>query len=89
MNGREAIQRALKSTQRFAGWYVEDLTDDELLVRPVPGANHIAWQLGHLIYAETMMGSQLPGAKYPEVPASEAAFHSKKPSTGTMQRRLR
>ena len=29
--------------------FVEDLTDAELLVRSVPKANHIAWQLGHSI----------------------------------------
>jgi uncharacterized damage-inducible protein DinB len=29
--------------------YVEDLSDADLLVRSVPGANHIAWQLGHLV----------------------------------------
>jgi hypothetical protein len=29
--------------------YVGDLSDADLLVRSVPGANHIAWQFGHLI----------------------------------------
>ena len=29
--------------------YVQDLADRDLLLRPVPGMNHIAWQLGHLI----------------------------------------
>ena len=29
--------------------YVQDLADADLLLRPVPGMNHIAWQLGHLI----------------------------------------
>ena len=28
---------------------IEDFSDDELLVRPVAGANHTAWQLGHLV----------------------------------------
>ena len=36
----------------------------------MPGANHIAWQLGHLIAAEThLAGPQLPGASYPQLPA--------------------
>ena len=29
--------------------YVEDLADADLFVRSVPGTNHIAWQLGHMI----------------------------------------
>jgi hypothetical protein len=49
--------------------YLSDLTDDDLLVRPVPAANHIAWQLGHLIASEAMLGSHVPGAAYPELPA--------------------
>ena len=70
MNGRSAIQHALNSTRYLLGWYISDLSDADLLVRPVPGANHIAWQLGHLIVAEShLAGPQLPGATYPELPA--------------------
>ncbi|HEY8665325.1 MAG TPA: DinB family protein [Tepidisphaeraceae bacterium] len=29
-----------------------DFTDADLLVRPVPGANHAAWQMAHLINSE-------------------------------------
>ena len=55
-----------------------DLSDADLLVRPVPGANHIAWQLGHVISSEIhMVTGQLPGAKYPELPAGFAQQHSK------------
>lgn len=59
-----------------------DLSDADLLVRPVPGANHIAWQLGHLITSEIHMVSVVvPGAKYPELPAGFAAQHAKEKST--------
>ena len=34
---------------------VSDLSDAELLVRPVPQANHIAWQLGHLILQDSRL----------------------------------
>ena len=85
MNGREAISRELKSTQRFAGWYIEDLADEDLLVRPVPGANHIAWQLGHLILAEqSMIGAQsLAGVSWPELPAGFREQHAKAKTTDT------
>jgi uncharacterized damage-inducible protein DinB len=43
----------------------------------VPNANHIAWQLGHVIVSETRLGKQLPGAVYPELPAGFAEQHAK------------
>ena len=46
-----------------------DFSDADLLVRPCPGANHAAWQIGHLIVAETgMINACKPGAM-PELPA--------------------
>jgi hypothetical protein len=52
MTGTQAICTALKSTQHLVTWFLADLSDADLLVRPVPGANHIAWQMGHLINSE-------------------------------------
>ena len=73
MTGRDAIQSALGSTKLLLTRYVEDLSDADLLTRPVPGANHIAWQLGHLIFAEPYLVKQgLPEALYPDLPASFA-----------------
>jgi hypothetical protein len=78
MNAREVLRTALKSNQNILNQYVSDLSDADLLVRPVPGANHIAWQLGHLILAEVGLGTQYLGAKYPELPAGFAEQHDKK-----------
>src|SRR6266545_830047 len=70
MNSREVIQAALTSTQNLLNWYLSDLSDADLLVRPVPGANHIAWQVGHLIASEpVLLGESLPNAGYPALPA--------------------
>jgi hypothetical protein len=77
MNAKDAIRNALTSTQRLLNWYLSDLSDADLLVRPVPAANHIAWQLGHLITSEVRMGRVVPGAKYPELPAGFAERHAK------------
>lgn len=52
MNANEAIRHAITGSDKVVSAYLGDLTDAELLARPVPGANHIAWQLGHLIQAE-------------------------------------
>jgi hypothetical protein len=82
MNAKEAIRTALTSSQNLLGWYLSDLSDADLLVRPVPTANHIAWQLGHLIDSEGHLLSHVPGAVYPELPAGWSEQHGK--STAAM-----
>jgi hypothetical protein len=78
MHGIDAVRTALQSTQQLVNWFLGDLDDADLLVRPVPGANHIAWQMGHLIQSERqMIQSQLPDAAYPELPAGFVDQHGK------------
>jgi hypothetical protein len=78
MNARDAIKTALTSTQNTLTWYLSDLSDADLLLRPVPEANHIAWQLGHLVVAErTLLDGQGLPANYPELPAGFKERHSK------------
>src|SRR5438874_1996609 len=77
MNGRDVIRASLESTRWLLPMYLEDLSDADLLVRPVPGANHIAWQLGHLTHSEVLMvKEQLPEAPYPKFPAGFAETHA-------------
>jgi hypothetical protein len=79
MNGKEAIKSALASTQHLLAWFLGDLSDADLLVRPVPNANHIAWQIGHMILAEAgMMAEYLQGVGYPPLPAGFKDQHDKK-----------
>ena len=78
MQGTEAVRAALASTKDILNWYLGDLSDADLLVRPAPGANHIAWQMGHMIYAERgMIAGELPGTPYPELPAGFVEQHGK------------
>jgi hypothetical protein len=78
MNAKTPIKSILHSTQHLLNWYVSDLSDADLLVRPVPNSNHIAWQLGHLISAEAgMCGSTIPGAIKVELPAGFKEKHTK------------
>src|SRR5438309_475968 len=78
MTAKDALKTALTSTQQMLTWYVSDLSDADLLVRPAPGANHVAWQLGHLIAAEqSLVSKQVPGAVYPELPAGFGERHNK------------
>jgi hypothetical protein len=76
MHATEALKISLESTQFLLGMYLSDLSDADFLVRPVPGSNHIAWQLGHLIASEqNLVKSVIPEAHYPELPAGFAEQH--------------
>jgi hypothetical protein len=78
MKGTEAIQTALRAASGVLSMYLSDLSDADLLVRPVPAANHIAWQLGHLISAEPyLVHVVLPDAKYPDFPPGFDEMHTK------------
>ncbi|HBI43759.1 MAG TPA: DinB family protein [Planctomycetales bacterium] len=78
MKAQDAIRTALTGTQQILTMYLQDLSDADLLVRPAPTANHIAWQLGHLIASERgMVSENIPGVKYPEPPAGFAERHNK------------
>lgn len=57
--------------------YVSDLSDADLMQRPGPGCNHLAWQLGHLISSEvSLMNIIKPGSGI-ELPAGFAEKHAK------------
>jgi hypothetical protein len=78
MNAITLAQTALASTKGMIAMLLADLSDADLLVRPVLGANHIAWQLGHLILAERRMGDRLmPDLPYPDLSAGFLEKHGK------------
>ena len=49
MKAHNVLLEALSTSRFVMSSYLKDLTDDDLLVRPVEGAHNAAWQLGHLI----------------------------------------
>lgn len=75
MTGKQAIRTALQATQHVFSMYLTDLADADLLIRPVAGANHSAWQIGHLIASEQQLLGALPGAAFPALPAGFADKH--------------
>jgi hypothetical protein len=82
MTGREAIQAALEATKGDLPTYVKDFSDADLLVRPVPGANHAAWQIGNVIGGDIFfIGSELPDTPYPQLPPGFAELHGSKGAT--------
>ncbi|MDB5337235.1 MAG: DinB superfamily protein [Planctomycetaceae bacterium] len=81
MDSRGAIRASWQSADMISNMYLGDLTDAELLVRPVPGINHIAWQLGHLIQSTYgIMEGVCPGSM-PTLPAGFKEKHSKETAT--------
>ena len=73
MKATQVLETTLNGSQFLLNQFLSDLSDADLLVRPVPNANHIAWQIGHLISSEIgLVRSQLPNAAYPELPAGFA-----------------
>ena len=80
MNAKEVIRDLFRTTDYMVTEYLKDLSDADLLVRPVPEANHIAWQLGHLINSEVQMHKAIPGAATMVLPAGWSAQYTKETS---------
>lgn len=68
ITAKSVLREAVESAHGIVSIYVEDLSDADLAVRAVPGANPIGWQLGHLIGGTKMMLAALghPGLELPE-----------------------
>lgn len=77
MDAKNAIRAGLKSCAEIVRGYLEDLREEELLVRPVPGCNHIAWQLGHLIAGEHLMMEAIAPGRMPKLPEGFVERHGK------------
>lgn len=80
MNSKEVLKATMQLNRRIINGYLDDLSDADFLVRPVPEANHIAWQLGHLIASECHFLGLLGGTP-PELPAGFAKSHAKDTAT--------
>ena len=77
MDTRGALKNGMASSQKIVDAYLGDLTDADLMVRPVPGINHLAWQLGHTIAAEHSMIEMVKPGSMPPLPAGFAEKHKK------------
>jgi hypothetical protein len=76
MNAKDAVRQIVEMSHTIVRSYVEDLSEADLLVRSVPGSNHIAWQMGHMITGTQKMIGWL-GLPPPELPAGFAERHGK------------
>ena len=77
LNAHLATQ--LQASIGLLGMHLADMSESDLLVRPVANANHANWQLGHLALAETNMLTMC-GIPMPALPAGVAEKYSKEAS---------
>jgi len=75
MTAKDVIRHSLEMCHGVLKQYLGDLTDADLLIRPVPGANHSAWMLGHLLISEN--GLNELGLAMPALPEGFAAAYTK------------
>ncbi len=68
MDSRGAIRQSIELADMIADKYLGDLEDADLFIRPVEGANHPAWQLGHLISSEHRLMNGIRPGSMPALP---------------------
>src|SRR3712207_1174139 len=77
MTAKDAIRQSLDGSDMILNGYVNDLADADLLLRPVEGMNHIAWQIGHLIASERMMVEGVKPGSCPPLPDGFEQAHDR------------
>ena len=77
MDAASALGATFTTCNMVLSAYISDFSDSELLNRPGPGCQHMAWQLGHLIVAERdLLAGVCPG-KEPSLPEGFAEKYTK------------
>jgi uncharacterized damage-inducible protein DinB len=77
MNAQQAIRATMDTSSIILNRYLEDLSDADLMRRPGPGCNHIAWQLGHLVASENQLLESVATGTGIQLPEGFAAKHTK------------
>ena len=73
----ELLVEALHNDLGMLKMTLNDMTDADLLQRPVPTANNGLWQLGHLIAAEAHISNQCAGKTVVALPGGFAERYTK------------
>ncbi|MEW4489478.1 DinB family protein [Thalassoglobus sp. JC818] len=81
MNGREALKISMDTGELVALTFLEDLSDEEMMLRPATGSNHINWQLGHLILSEHKFIKQINAEAVPDLPEDFDTKYSREAAT--------
>lgn len=80
MKPQDIIRESLGMAHHIVTAYISDFNDTELMERSVPGANHTAWQLGHLIVSEYEMMEEIKPGFSPKLPAGFTEAYTKETS---------
>lgn len=83
MHTKDAILTAYTMSEGVVSSYLDGLSDADLLVRPVEGQNHIAWQLGHLLLSERGMVEGVKPGSSPPLPDGFEAAHGRDEASTT------
>jgi uncharacterized damage-inducible protein DinB len=68
MGPKDVIKQTLDMSDFILNKYLDDLSDADLLLRPVEGMHPIALQLGHMIVAEQMFNNMINPGSAPALP---------------------
>lgn len=77
MSLSQHLVRELELADFLVVSYLADLSNADLLIRPVPEANHLAWQLGHLISSEHAHMNVLSPDCMPPLPSGFRDRHAR------------
>ena len=77
MDAKQAIESAMNAGLTVLNKYVGDLDDADLMERPGPGCNTLAWQLGHLIASESFLVNLVCPGQGAVLPEGFAEKHGK------------
>lgn len=77
MNANTALKLSIDMGDFIVLSYLDDMTDAEMLHRPAEGANHIKWQLGHLLVAENSLIEKVAPGSMPQLPAGFAEKYTR------------
>jgi len=77
MSFQSTAQELLATARYITSAYLSDMTDQDILVCPVDGAHHAAWQLGHLILNERRMVEGVAAGSGVPLPADFDRIHGK------------
>lgn len=77
MNAKDVFRSSKNMSLLVLNKYIADFNDADLMRRPSPGCNHLAWQLGHLISSEVGLVNMVCPGQGGELPAGFDEAHAK------------
>jgi uncharacterized damage-inducible protein DinB len=71
----ELIADACARSAQWMKMTLGDFSEADMLVRPVPAANHTAWQMGHMLAGEVFMVNMIAPGTMPTLPPAFFKLH--------------